>query len=121
NALSFKCEEVFQGAPDIDVLVVLGLGAPHMLQVARRVSRTRETVFDACDSWSLQETARRTAGVSTISLKVGKWLARHPSKIAAYSYISNRDAQADAVDIPTITIPPIVDPALRGLAPVRAP
>ncbi|WP_100814403.1 glycosyltransferase [Microbacterium lacus] len=104
-----------------DLVVVAGLGAPHMLFLGTKLARRVDVVFDSCDSWSLQLSARRAAHARTLALKAGIALTRRAS--VDFSYISTRDAAADAalLDGTPIVIPPHVNPELAQLAPVSYP
>lgn len=104
--------------------VVAGLGVPHMLKVANGMARSRRVIFDACDSWSLQ--ARYRARTSPMGVVIPIWggLVQAQAKGIGVSYISKRDADADAAlnrRAEVFVIPPVAPLELADLAPVQFP
>lgn len=79
-----------------EVICVSGLGSPQMLWVANHLARSHAVTFDACDSWLLQQAARRRVHESEASSVVGGFLTRLSRGVQQFSYISTRDALADA-------------------------
>lgn len=116
--------ELEQIAPT--AILVLGLGAPHMLALANRLARNYITIFDTCDSWVLQLRARRaSSSVKALPSRLGQFLQRRSRHIRTFSYITARDAQADAELTPRgrlAVIPQqINNPQLRALPAVNSP
>lgn len=84
---------------DAGPAIVIGLGSPPMLMLARRlVAKARSvTVFDVCDSTILQLQARTTS-MSPKLIAVGFWmLLLHltAARRLSLSYISERDIRKD--------------------------
>lgn len=77
-------------------IVVVGLGEPHLLLIADRLATTARVVYDSCDSWNLQIQARREYGGSQWVPKAGALLQRLSRRLECVTYISARDALADA-------------------------
>lgn len=85
-------------AAGFEAVLVLGLGAPHMLLVASYLSKRSAVVFDACDSWLLQMRARlRGQPTRLIVPLIGTVVhifARHDMSV---TYISARDCRTDRI------------------------
>lgn len=87
--------------PSDAVVLVLGLGAVHMLLLAlylRFASTTRRrVVYDTCDSWLLQVKARFGAGGLPLALPsvAGLVLQALVGRSLSISYISQRDQRSD--------------------------
>lgn len=80
-----------------DRLVVLALGSPPMMRLARQLHGRGENVrVDLCDSTILQWRARRSAADAKL-VAVGAWMfAEHlAGPTLPVSYITDRDATAD--------------------------
>lgn len=106
-----------------DAVVVVGLGAPHLLWLARRLAGAhRPVVYDACDSWWLQVGTRRRAGSARLVLPavVGA-LVQGASRRPPAAYISERDRDADRSlnrGRPVVVVGPRAPAALAALEPV---
>lgn len=100
--------------------VVLGLGAPHMLLLAARLSRSAAVIFDACDSWLLQTRARWREGarVSALVPLAGTVVAAFAGRRLRATYISERDAHVDArwLRSSVSIVPQVVDADVLALA-----
>lgn len=107
-------------------IVVVALGSPPMMRLARRLRRRGLDVrLDLCDSTVLQWRARRAAADPRL-LAVGGWMfAEHAaSPYLPVSYISERDAAADSWlnrlrDVRVVAARPPVE--LAGLPAFRWP
>jgi glycosyltransferase involved in cell wall biosynthesis len=117
--------------PRPDLIIVLGLGAPHMLIYAiRLVGRADKmgipVIFDACDSWLQQLRSRLKAGQNVLSIL--PILAGASIQIIApyrlrLSYISKSDKVSDSIISllkKRIVIPPTADQRLALLDPVSS-
>ena len=87
--------DVWARASSADLAVVSGLGAPHMMVIARRLARRVRVVFDCCGSWTLQARARAAEGAPRLPILAGALIMRLPSRIDSFSYIHERDVLAD--------------------------
>lgn len=84
--------------PKDGTVLLLGLGAAHILILAGCLARSRRKVwYDACDSWSLQFVSRlRTKNLGTIApAAVGLVLQLFASRSLSVSYITERDRRSD--------------------------
>jgi glycosyltransferase involved in cell wall biosynthesis len=77
------------------VVVVSGLGAPHMLLLATLTALRMRTFFDACDSWLMQLDVRKADNARLLPIKAGIWLMHLHTRIELVTYISERDREAD--------------------------
>lgn len=106
-------------------VLVAGLGAPHMLANACRLSQYARVIFDTCDSWNLQLEARRSEkGVSTVPSLAGRWLQRQATDVALFTYISARDITHDLPLLDSArarVIPQKMNDSLARLPQVRFP
>lgn len=120
RSLLFSAHRVTDASPEL--IVVSGLGAPHMLLLARRLARRAKVSFDSCDSWTLQLQHRRTDRARTLPIRLGIALLHWRSRIETNSYISARDSNSDRFSsIPTVVIPQVVDASLTELKEVAYP
>lgn len=110
----------YQAPQDAGEIIVLALGSPPMMQLARRLHRQGQRVrLDLSDSVLLQWRARRDEANPKL-LAVGAWMiALHATApLLPAAYISNRDAQADHVFNrlrPVEVVPASAPPALSSL------
>lgn len=110
----------YRAPEDADEVIVLGLGSPPMMHLARRLHRQGTPVrLDLSDSVLLQWHARRAAANPKL-LAVGAWMiALHAiSPVLPSAYISDRDARADRFLNrlrPVEVIPASAPPALTSL------
>lgn len=82
--------------PQEDAVVVVGLGGAHMLYLAARLSAHRRVLFDTCDSWLLQISARlRSSPLNSLLAVAGALLQLAAPATLEVSYISSRDANVD--------------------------
>ncbi|PWJ25116.1 GT2 family glycosyltransferase [Branchiibius hedensis] len=94
-----RAARTFEAPDDAGELIVLALGSPPMMQLARRLHRQGRTVrLDLSDSVLLQWRARLAAADPKL-LAVGAWMiALHAtSPMLPAAYISQRDNRADGV------------------------
>lgn len=97
SALAFAADHTSRPAARTDL--VIGLGSPTMLLVARKLARIggSPVIFDTCDSTLLQLRARilsRRPGLVAVGLSM-LLLQLTSSRRLQFSYISDRDARAD--------------------------
>ncbi|MFG2108115.1 glycosyltransferase [Micromonospora chersina] len=102
-------------------VVVIGLGAPHMLRLAYAVAATVPVLFDACDSWLLQCLARLRSRLwpTAIIALFGAALQFGGGRTLTCTYISKRDARWDKVLNfgRQVTVIPPATPELKLSAP----
>lgn len=83
--------------PSGSEVLISGLGAVHMLLLAATLSRKFVSTYDACDSWTLQVSARsESSWILAISSRIGRLIQTVATRKLAVSYISQRDADADS-------------------------
>lgn len=110
--------------PEDGTVLVLGLGAAHMLLIAGFLARSRQGVwYDACDSWSMQFVSRlRTRRLSTIApAAIGSVLQLLTRRNLSVSYITERDRRSDRFcngGRRTAVIDPTAPAELLGLPPL---
>lgn len=110
-----------------ELIIVVGLGAVHLLVLSSLLARTRRVAFDACDAWTGQCRARLAAGrpalaaLSAIGAVVQRILGE---RLAAVTYVSMADLAEDrraTGNTPVLVVPPVVADALRHLPAVTWP
>lgn len=113
-------------------VMILGLGAAHMLLLAGTLARSGQDVwYDTCDSWWMQLKSRtRTRSIGTIAPAVlGLVLQRVISRRLSVSYITERDRRSDRlvnsgrismVIRPAAPVELLELPPLSGARPTRA-
>jgi hypothetical protein len=113
-------------SPDATIMV-LGLGAPHMLMAAHScLGAGRSVVYDVCDSWLLQFKARMWSGklVRVLPSLLGVSFQLSSRRPLHRSYISNRDLQTDARlnwgRASCFVIPPVAGSELHRIEPMDA-
>ena len=98
-AQRLRAARTFDPPGDTGEIIVLALGSPPMMHLARRAHRRgRQVRLDLCDSVLLQWRARR-AEASPKLLAVGAWMIalQVSSPLLPAAYISDRDRRADRV------------------------
>lgn len=124
NAVSFasrmRAARKFEAPGDVDEVIVLALGSPPMMHLARRWHRRGVPVrLDLSDSVLLQWRARRSEP-SLKLLGVGAWMIalQATAPLLPVAYISDRDRHADGPLNrlrPASVIPPSAPAALGNL------
>lgn len=83
---------------NFDVVVVNGLGGPHMTALAWILSRSCPVILDVCDGvlLTIESQSRRGQSFRSSASRIKATLLRCSSRKIAVTYISDRDSGADA-------------------------